>query len=300
MIHLLINPNAGKGRGADNGRIVEQALAQRSLCYVKHVTRRAGETTALAQKALDAGCTLLLTVGGDGTVGEASQALIGTETVLGIIPSGTGNDYVKTLGIEPDVGRAIDIALTGARQRVDAMRVNGRACLNIASIGLDASAAHYAARAKRLRGMGAYLYGLCFAFFLGKLPRFVYSIDGGAPVSAVCTLAAFANGQYYGGGFRPVPFASHTDGIMDVLMVDKLPRLRMLPLMASYAKGKHVDWDICRFYRCRRIFIRAAKDPLILNIDGETSVEETIDIELLPRAVCVAVPGGEDAPCTPD
>jgi YegS/Rv2252/BmrU family lipid kinase len=294
MIHLLINPTAGKGRGEENGKIVERLLTQRQLPFEKHMTEDAGQTTRLAQEAVLDGCTLLLAIGGDGTAGEAAQALIGTDIVLGIIPSGTGNDYVKTIGIpKNNVEAALDIALGNSTQRVDVMMVNDHACLNIASIGLDACSGYYAAKNKVLRGMAAYIYGLAFAYFVGKLPKFSYTIDDGETAHASCTLAAFANGQYYGGGFRPVPFADHTDGIMDVLLVDKLSRLRILPLLASYAKGKHVSWDICHFHRCRRFRLVSDADDVYLNIDGEVTVVKAIEIELIPQAVCIAVPKPE-------
>jgi len=256
----------------------------------KHITSYAGHAPLLAKQAIQSGCTKLLAVGGDGTIGEVSQALMDTETVLGIIPAGTGNDYIKSLNISSNIEEAIQIALTGIRETVDVIRVNSRACLNIASIGIDASTAYYANRCKHLRGQFAYIYGLALAFFKAKLPEFTFSIDGGSIQHAACTLAVFANGQYYGGGFRPVPIARHNDGILDVLMIDKLPRLKMLPLMVSYAKGKHVDWNICHFHRCQSIEIHSGCMPLIINVDGEIMVERDIHIQLIPHSLSVSVP----------
>jgi len=190
----------------------------------------------------------------------------------------------------------LDTALHGGCDCVDAMAVNDRICLNIASIGIDACTAYYANRHRFLRGQFGYIAGLFQAFFVAKLPAFAFSIDGGPTKHASCTLAAFANGQYYGGIFRPVPIARNNDGILDVLFVDKLSRLRMLPLIVGYAKGKHVDWDVCHFYRCQNIRIDAEKPPIVLNIDGEIMTVDSLDIRLLPHSVRIAVPKKESEP----
>ena len=290
MIHLLVNPCAGRGKGAKIGALVEQTLSDSQIPFEKTVTAYAGHAPDIARQAVRSGCNLLLAVGGDGTMGEVAQALVDTDTVLGIIPAGTGNDYIKTLGITPTWRDALNIALHGEREDVDALRVNERICLNIASIGIDACTAFYANQRKRLRGQLAYIAGVFQAFFMAKLPEFTYSIDDGPQSHTSCTLAVFANGQYYGGLFRPVPIARHNDGIMDVLFVDKLSRPRILPLIIGYAKGKHVEWDVCHFYRCHHIYLKTDKEPMILNIDGEILTVDHLDVHLLPKCVRVAVP----------
>lgn len=290
MVHLLINPCAGRGKGEKIGALVERVLLEKNLSYEKMTTQFAGHAPELARQAVQNGCTLILAVGGDGTAGEVAQALIGTDTVLGIIPAGTGNDYIKTLGVNPDWRTALDTALYGERDRVDAMRVNDRICLNIASIGIDACTAYYANRCRIVRGQLAYLWGLLRAFFVATLPAFTYSIDDGPKEHARCTLAVFANGQYYGGLFRPVPIARHNDGIMDVLLVDRLSRPRIIPLIIGYARGKHVDWDVCHFYRCRRIDLQSDEQPMILNVDGEILSAQDLHVQLLPGSVRVAIP----------
>ncbi len=290
MIHLLINPHAGKGRGHQVGQMVEGVLSERNIPFVKHVTSYAGQAPQLAQNAVQSGCTKLLAVGGDGTLGEATQSLMGTGVVLGIIPAGTGNDYIKTLGISRHPEEALETALGETMDSVDVIQINGRSCLNIASVGIDATTAYYTNRSKFFRGQFAYIYGLLKAYFMAKLPKFTYSIDGSEKAHASCTLAVFANGQFYGGGFRPIPFAKHNDGIMDVMLVDKLSRPRILPLIISYAKGKHVGWDICHFHRCLNFTLHADSSPLIFNVDGETITASDFCIQLVPRSLCVAVP----------
>ena len=298
MIHLLINPHSGKGRGEQIGLFVEDVLLKRRIPFTKHVTAYAGHAPDLTRHAVQSGCTKLLAVGGDGTMGEVTQSLMGTDIVLGIIPAGTGNDYIKTLGISRYPEQALETALGNNVDAVDVIRINDRACLNIASVGIDATTAYYTNRSKFFRGQLAYVYGLLKAYFMAKLPQFTYSIDGGTSEHTSCTLAVFANGQFYGGGFNPIPFSKHNDGVMDVLLVDKLSRPRILPLIISYAKGKHVQWSICHFHRCQNFKLKSDATPLIFNVDGEIIEASDFNIQLMPRSLKVAVPSLDDANAT--
>lgn len=291
MIHLLINPCAGRGKGEKIGSLVEKALTESGIPFLKSVTAYAGHAPNIVRQALQNGSEMILAVGGDGTVGEVAQALAGTDSILGIIPAGTGNDYIKTLGVPEKWRDALDVALNGESEKVDAMLLNDHICMNIASIGLDACTAYYANRCRFFRGQLAYIYGLIRALFVAKLPSFTYSIDDGPAEHTSCTLAVFANGQYYGGLFRPVPVARHNDGIMDVLFTDKLSRLRMIPLIIGYARGRHVGWDVCHFYRCHSIHIKSDNGYMILNVDGDILTVDHLDIRLITKCVRVAVPG---------
>ncbi|MBQ9988255.1 MAG: diacylglycerol kinase family lipid kinase [Clostridia bacterium] len=291
MLWVLINPFAGRGRGKNIGENICSELKARGIAFECVSTEFAGHTTVLAQRAVESGCKLLITVGGDGTAGEVAGVLKNTDTAMGLIPAGTGNDYGRLLGIPTNWRDALAIALGNGRRRVDLMDVNGRTCLNICSIGLDSSAGYYADKFKRvLRGMAAYAAGLVIAFVKYKPLEFTMRIDDGPEEKVSATIAVAANGQYYGGGFRAVPFADPSDGVLDLMLVDKLTRLKIIPLLIKYAKGRHTNLPICHFRACHKISISSKSGLFPVNWDGETDRGSEFEIELLPAAMSIAVP----------
>ena len=204
---LLCNPVAGTGKAAKALEEVKSLLQQAGVRYTVKETQYPGHGTELARQAAREGYTTLCALGGDGSVREAAQGLAGTDCVLGIIPCGTGNDFVKPLGIPTDIPGAVDVLLYGKVLKVNRCRANDQPFINVAGFGFDVDVLDSVElfKAGTKSGRLAYLKGLFHALGHFHLRQVEYSIDGGQSVSCDCLLIAAGNGTHIGGGWALRP-----------------------------------------------------------------------------------------------
>jgi len=290
---LIGNPRAGRGRGAVAMREAASALALRAIEPVLLPTEHAGHAVDLAGAA--AAAKLLLVVGGDGTVRDVVQGLGRGSAPLALLPGGTGNDLARCLGIPRDIERAVEIALTGRERGLDVWMWNRSAFVNVAGGGRDAArAAVVNRRFRRLHGMLAYL---C-AFFLtlpGFRPlelRLAWPQGGWA---GRLWLAAFANGVCYGGGMRIAPDAVPDDGLLDLVVVEDVPKLELLRQLPGIFRGAHVRHPRVKSFRVETVRIDGA--VLDATIDGELIDATPAVLARRPHGVRLRVPrAGSGAP----
>ena len=149
MIYAICNPAAGNGRAKKTGLLVKTTLEEKGFGCRLLYTEAPGHATVLAQNAMEAGAELVLSIGGDGTSLETARGLIGSDCPLGIIPAGTGNDFVKTLGVPLKAEAALEYILSHPARTTDAGEINGRLSLNELGTGFDVSVLAYAEKGKQ-------------------------------------------------------------------------------------------------------------------------------------------------------
>ena len=159
--------------------------------------------------------------------------------------------------------------------------------INSCSVGLDSEAAYNASKMHNVAGSVSYLLGALWALIRRRICKCELSIDDGPKQKQSNLLTAFCNGQYYGGGFRPVPSADPQDGWMDVLTVDKMGRLQAIPLLAKYKKGTHVGHKKTHICKAKKISL-TSKQLLCINLDGEIMHSHTLNLSLIPQALLIA------------
>jgi diacylglycerol kinase (ATP) len=308
-IVVAINPTASFGRGRDVGPTVVQAL------------RAAGhEVTALTEpdfaglidaagQAMTSGPDALVVVGGDGMVSLGVNLLAGKETPLGIVPSGTGNDLARGLGIPVgDTGAAIDMLLDRLRREprvIDAGRIttgDGRPTwfASVASAGFDAVVNERANLLRWPRGRNRYNVALLFELAVLKPISYRLVLDGVERITRAMLVAA-GNNVSLGGGMRLVPDAKLDDGLLDVVVVQPLSRLAFLRIFPRVFRGTHVTDPRVEITRVRRVRIEA--DGVVAYADGERVGPLPIEIEVVPAALRVLAPipvtGGNSVPVEP-
>ena len=300
MRHIfIINPAAGKLNPLALLTPPIRAAAEREGCnYEIYTTTGPGDAFNFVQGRLDSHCgpVRFYACGGDGTLNEVACALAGhTRASLGIIPCGSGNDFIKILGKDRNF---FDIAgqLEGEEQDSDIIRVNDRYSINLCSIGLDADVGANMARFKKwplITGATAYNLSLAYCLCRPMGHRLRISFDGEEPIEHKLLLMVAANGSFYGGQYRCAPKAQIDDGLMDVCLVDHLSRLRIPPLISAYKEGRHVDdprfSKLITYRKCRRLTVWADR-PVSICIDGEMLTGDRFDFELLPRAIRLSLP----------
>jgi diacylglycerol kinase (ATP) len=269
---VLVNPAAGDGRCRRLGRDAAALLAGGGMMIETVISRGPGHLADAAAAEAARGRGRMIAIGGDGTLSEVANGVLeipGAETVLGIVPLGTGNDFVKSTGL-PRGWRAAcrRLATDFTPRRIDAGRVNGRWFINGAGLGFDGAIIAAMLRRKWLPGPLAYAAGLCDALWSGAgRPSCTLRWDGGEDRRAI-TLVAACNGGYAGGLFRLAPDAAIDDGRLDLVWVDALGRLQVLRHAPHVMRGTH--GRLAAMHQALATWLEVESDvPLPAQADGE-------------------------------
>lgn len=286
----LANPAAGNGRGHRMAARAVALLESHGLAVQTVVSRGPGHLAEAAAAEAARGRARLIALGGDGTFSEVARGLLGVPgavTALGLVPLGTGNDFVKSTGLPREWRAACRALATGfTPRRIDAGRVNGHWFVNGVGFGFDAAIARATLRYKWLPGPLGYAAGLLGALGAGVgRPVCTVRWDGGEDRRAI-TLVAVCNGQYAGGLFRLAPGAVLDDGRLDIVWADALSRLQVLRHAPSVMRGTHEGLDLAHKARATRIEI-VSDVPLPAQADGELLGDALVrlSIEVAPGAL---------------
>lgn len=296
MKHLfIVNPAAGKGRALDLIPVIKKIFESRDDEYVIEVTKYAGDATVIARNYTSREDCRVYSVGGDGTLNEVLNGVVGSNSVLADIPSGSGNDFIKSLvqdlpkGIsnEEILARSID----GRVENIDVGQVNGRHFINISSVGFDGEVVYHARLFKKVplvSGSLAYIMGVVTTLVKNRSYPLEVTVDG-TKVEMDALLLAAGNGKYYGGGMLPLPEAKLNDGLLDACLVERLSRSRIIKFFARFVKGRHMGIKEAHFYRCTQLSISCGTD-IVLNIDGELEKVRKADFIIKPGGVKMVIP----------
>ncbi|GAB3802398.1 diacylglycerol kinase [Humibacter antri] len=290
-IAVAINPQASFGRRRAAGPAVVAALrasghevialAQPNYELLRRETTRAVE---------DGGVDALIVVGGDGMVSLGVNIVADTDVGFGIVASGTGNDMARTLGLPVDDTEAsIDAllnALAGEPRRIDLGRVRHGALTTwfacVLSAGFDAVVNERANRMTRPRGAHRYTIAMVRELLSFRPARYRIEVDGAATVQEAM-LVSVANGRSIGGGMRIVPDAEVDDGMLDVFVVDRMPRHRLLRLFPRVFRGAHTTLPEVHITRARTVMIEA--EGIVAYADGERVGPLPVEVSVVPGAL---------------
>jgi len=225
---------------------------------------------------------------GDGLIGQIGGALAGTNTPLGILPGGRGNDLARVLGIPTEPAGSVAALAEGNVRAIDVGEVNGKRFLCIASCGFDSDANRIANEAKLVRGNLVYAYAAIRALAAWKPATFALELDG-AKVENVGYTVAVANSKAYGGGMFIAPEADLSDGRFDVVLVGDRGKISCLINLPKVFKGTHVENEEVRVMRAAEVTIRADR-PFAVYADGEHLTDLPATLHVLPRALRVIAP----------
>ncbi|HEY1402768.1 MAG TPA: diacylglycerol kinase family protein, partial [Pyrinomonadaceae bacterium] len=310
---VIINPaSAGGATGRAWPRLASDMRAHFGA-FNCAFTKQAGDASVIAGREAAAGRSLIVACGGDGTVSEVANGILesGADAELGILPSGTGGDYRRTLDI-PKRGADAAAALAGGRSvRVDVGRVEfqdragaraGRYFLNVASCGMggavirrvEENASGWVASASRrlAGGQAAYALASLQAAVSFARPTLRIQLDERPEFRLAVVNLCIANARYFGGGMKIAPQAKLDDGLFDVVAVGDLDTLKILTNVYRLYLGTHLGMREVQHAHARRIAVSAGKpsQEVLIEIDGELSGTLPATFEILPRALRVRVP----------
>lgn len=289
-LFFVVNPRANNGRALMYWAAVRSELDSRGVSYQVAFSRDGDDVERLARQAACAGSTLVAGVGGDGTLSRVAGALAGTETVLGVLPAGTGNDFARFLKIPPAPAAACVVLLQGDDQPIDIGRYNGRIFLNVIGAGLDAAVVTEANRLKRIFGSLSYLAALVSQLLFYRPCTLKITMDERQVIIITrAWLVSVANGRYYGGGMEIAPQADSGDGLADVVVVGRMHRLKFLAAFPAVYSGKHISLPQVHFYRAGKVCVESDRS-LPVHTDGDLTGSLPFCITMERQALRVRVP----------
>ena len=219
MLHLIYNPISGKEKATKNLIVVEKLLKERGVEYEVHATCEAHDGERIARDLTQRGETNIVVLGGDGTLHEVLNGLVDpTICTLGLIPSGTGNDFATCIGLPLDAEKATNLLLNCEAKDIDYLEVADRRCMNVGGIGMDVDVLERYMRGKRQTKM-KYFTCLLKSIFAFKGYPVTVVIDG-KEEKHNAILVDVCNGVMYGGGIPICPKADVADGKISVVIVD--------------------------------------------------------------------------------
>ncbi|WP_411678761.1 diacylglycerol/lipid kinase family protein [Clostridium thailandense] len=292
MKHLfIVNPKAGKGKALQLIPHIKNAFKYSNEEFIIEVTKGEGHATELVKRYVNKENYRVYAVGGDGTLNEVLNGIANTESCLGVIPSGSGNDFIKSIYKETLAENIIEDTIKGNTKIIDLAKVDDRYFLNISSVGIDAEVVDNAKVFKKypfISGRAAYIFSAIVTIFTYKYRRIQLIIDD-KEITLENTLTTFANGKYYGGGMKVAPDADLQDGLFDICTVDKLSRIKMFTLFPKLIKGTHRQIEEVCFYKAKKIIV-SSKDEITVNIDGEIVKRKDVIFELIPKGINFIIP----------
>lgn len=296
---FLVNPASAGGTTGKRWPEIAHRAAALGLAGDALISEEPGHLANLAADAVREGASLLVAVGGDGSVNEVVNGMAeGGNAELAVIPRGTGWDFVRTYGIPRDLDTAIDIALNGDVREIDLGLVSyrtwagadGRAYFaNVASAGISGAIAQRANEAsKALGGKISYYWATLAVFVRWQTGDMRVSVDdeirGGKMIDVVV-----ANGRYLGGGMMMCPDAEPDDGQLDVLLIGDVTKRDLLFVLPKTYRGRHLPHPRLEILRGQVITVDA-DEPLPVELDGEQPGTTPARFEVVPGALRLRIP----------
>ena len=282
-IAFLANPAAGKGRSAPVVGPAVARLRRAGLVVHEILTADPLDAERRLRDAVEAGVDGVVAAGGDGTLHHALQVVAGTDVTLGCIPSGTGNDAARSIGVPlHDPVAAVDRIVAGRTRRVDAARTGDRWFMTVMAAGFDAVVNERANQMTWPRGQMRYNVATLAELRTFRPLPYTLELDGQVR-ELEAMLVAVGNGPSFGGGLRITQGAEVDDGLLDVVVIKPVSKLELVKTYPKLFKGTHVTHPQYERIRARRVTVAAP--GVVAYADGERLAPLPLTVECVPAAV---------------
>jgi len=284
---FLLNPIAGTGRKSVVTRTIEKKAGEKNIRFEIAPTVPSGDYSFLKNKIESEQLTDIVIAGGDGTLSQVTGSLLGTPVNFGIIPCGSGNGLALAAGIPRHPGKALDVIFNGRVAEVDAFTINDRFSCMLSGLGLDAQVAHDFAKQKN-RGLATYMQ-LTFRNFLSARSYLFRLVAEEKDLSTQAYFISIANGNQFGNQFTIAPKASLHDGLLDIVVVQKMSKWQLIPAIWQQLKFGDVKENKLNpkgivYFQTRELDIYNI-DGAPLHVDGDPApTSDKFRIRIIPSA----------------
>ncbi|MBA7658483.1 Diacylglycerol kinase [subsurface metagenome] len=297
---VIVNPVAGAYSTRRKWSLINQRLRDAGLLFDYQYTEGVGHAIELAQAATSDGYQFLVAVGGDGTVNEVANGILSStnaeRATLGVVSTGTGSDFVRSLGVPRDYASACSSLTSWRRLLIDvgvveyrrAGKSERRFFINAAGVGFDAEVVKTTERLpKYFGGTIPYLGGLLRSLFGYKNKSVALRVGDRLETKRILSIVV-ANGCYFGGGMRVTPQAEFDDSLLDVMIVGDIGKLELLKTLPRVYKGTHITHPKVSMEKTTDITIESSERVLV-HADGELLGETPASFWLMPSALSIVV-----------
>jgi YegS/Rv2252/BmrU family lipid kinase len=288
-ICFIINPISGAVKKQHLPAVFKKAFTTDEFHWEIKFTKAQKHATELAAAAVAEKFDIVVAVGGDGTINEVAQSLVGTEAALGIIPLGSGNGLARHLGIPLHVEQALQVILHGSTRRIDSCQVNGEAFFCTSGVGFDATVSHFFAQHQHKRGLFNYARAALRQYFSYRPQQYKIEIDG-QQLTKQAFIIVVANAAQYGNNVYVSPEAGIADGQLDVCIIKHFAKWRG-PLLLAQSFGRRIHRSrYVEVLRGRQVRISSASR--LLHVDGDPlELKQPLHYAIDKQALKVRVPG---------
>ncbi|RQD76483.1 MAG: diacylglycerol kinase family lipid kinase [Candidatus Syntrophonatronum acetioxidans] len=298
---FIINPVAGRGRTKDIWPQAKKIMEEKNLDFLEIYTEKRGHASQIAQQLKGRGMPRIIVVGGDGTLHEVINGLawgeerpeeVIREFTLGMIPTGTGSDFYRSLKVPLDPLKAARGLFHSKALSLDLGKINEVFFFNVAGVGFDARVAQEInLNFKWTSGATAYVLALFKVLLTYRNLNLEIVLDEGETITTKSLLLAVGNARYYGGGMCIVPSALLDDGYFHLCIIGDIGKGELLWNLPKIFSGRHVEHKKVREVKAQRIEIRA-RERAVIHADGELSGYLPVRISILPGSLKFLVPQG--------
>lgn len=281
MLHIILNPSAGTKKAKRGVQQLLNRLNKSNIQHTVHTATNEGDANIIAKELSLKGNVDIVVVGGDGTLNAVLQGIHCFDNVrLGLIPCGTGNDFARTVGIPKKIDKALDIILNNHAEYIDYIQMaDGRRAMNVAGAGMDVDTLEKYQQIKRVKGKLRYYYALFCVLRKPKYHKLKLTLDG-TEMEREVFIIALANGRFIGSGMPISPQSIVNDGLLNVVIVNKLRRSQILPMLFSFLKGKHIHKPAVE-----QFWVKSARLEVLdegkTEVDGEMSSNKVLDCQVI-------------------
>jgi len=287
-IRFIINPHAGTSRCEDLPSVIEECVDKSIYTHEIVYTEYPGHGEKIAADAVAQNYHAVVGAGGDGSVHEIARVTTGTNTLLGIIPKGSGNGLARHLGIPMETKDAIKIINRGNYKTIDVLKVNDKLCVNVFGIGFDAHIANLFSKSVK-RGYATYVKLVLTEFNKFQPLDLSITADGKA-MNLKSFLLTLANGSQFGNNAMIASEADIEDRQIDVCSLNKFPFYIAPSLIYLLMKNRINDSRYYSMFRAKEISISSKKN-IVAHLDGEpTEFGKTIHVAVQPKALKIITP----------
>ncbi len=297
---VIVNPVAGAYSTRGKWPRISERLKHVGLSFDYEYTEGAGHAIELARVAASDGYRYIVAVGGDGTVNEVANGILHstrpTEISLGVVSTGTGSDFARSVGIPQDYIRACSSLCSSRRRLIDVgvveFRRGGQALqrffVNVGGVGFDATVVEATEKLpKYFGGTIPYLAGLFRTLFGYRNKAVVLTMGNKVEAKRVLSVVV-ANGSYVGGGMCVAPEASLNDNLLDVVVIGDIGKFELLKALPMVFKGTHITHPKVSVTKAAHITIESS-ERILVQADGELLGEGPASFRLIPAALSIVV-----------
>jgi len=292
---FIINPIAGNGFARKYTKTIEEKIEKHKLNYSIAFTEKKGHAVKLASDFAVKEYTHIIAVGGDGTINETATGIMDHKVTFGVIPAGTGNDFVPILGFnEHFTDEDWQKFFQENTINMDVGICNDNYFINGMGLGFDAQVASENYKDGQVKKGGAKKYFwhiIKTLLFYKEKPMSVISEED--EIQSLCFINTIGNGRRVGGGYFLTPLAVANDGYFDICMVEKLSLIERFILFTKVPKGEHINDKKVKYYTTNKLLIRF-NEKVPYHLDGEMYFDEQFIINIIPQKLKIIYnPEGE-------